>query len=476
MWLLTHLQGIRARLTLWYVLALALVVTVSVYAISVALARVSEVELDDTLRAASLAMAAAYDPTSGQIAPDVLAASRRERWIVVVFDSNGESRQVGGPLEDEDVERLRGLVTAGAPTAGFTLDSSRGDATAALRLIAVPIVRDGSHVGTIIVGAQPATAADITHRHAVAALVVFAVTMAFGTLPGYWIARRAMQPVREITRLAREISDSDLSRRLRMDGRDEIGELARTFDAMLARLQAAFDRQRQFTADASHELRTPVSIISLEAQQALERPRTLDEYRQALVAIRAESEHMARLVADLLDLARAEGGQTVLAREPLDLSDLTLEVVERLAPAARLKALRVTVAELPELLVMGDRAQLSRMLSNVLDNAIKYTAGYGRQVCVATGSRSRDTGSWAWVRVDDDGRGINAADLPHLFDRFYRVDAARTSASGDGVPGGHGLGLAIARWVARAHGGDIEARNRPAGGASFEIVLPRADR
>ncbi len=343
-------------------------------------------------------------------------------------------------------------------------------------MIATPIVRDGSQVSTVIVGAQPSTVADVTHRHALTAFAVFAVTMALGALPGYWIARRAMQPVRDITRLAREISDSDLSRRLRIVGRDEIGELARTFDAMLARLQAAFDRQRQFTADASHELRTPVSIISLEAQQALERPRTLDEYRQALVAIRGESEHMARLVADLLDLTRAEGGQTVLVREELDLSDLTLEVVERLAPAARMNALRLTVEELPEVTVVGDRAHLSRMLSNVLDNAIKYTAGYGCQIRVATGSRSLDNGSWAWVRVDDDGPGIDAAHLPYVFDRFYRVDAARASASGDGVPVGHGLGLAIARWVARAYGGDINVRNPPSGGASFEIVLPRAER
>jgi heavy metal sensor kinase len=336
------------------------------------------------------------------------------------------------------------------------------------------VLRIGIRVSTVIVGAQPSTVGDITHRHVVAAFVVFAVTMALGALPGYWIARRAMQPVRDITRLAREISDSDLSRRLRIDGRDEIGELARTFDAMLARLQAAFARQRQFTADASHELRTPVSIISLEAQQALERPRTLDEYRQALVAIRAESEHMARLVADLLDLARAEGGQTVLTREELDLSDLTLEVIERLAPAARMKGLRVIVDELPELPVAGDRAYLSRIISNLLDNAIKYTAGYGRQIRVATGSRLQDDGSWAWVRVDDDGPGIDAAQLPHVFERFYRVDAARAGASGDGAAGGHGLGLAIGRWVARAHGGDIRANNRPCGGASFELVLPRA--
>ena len=475
MWLLSHLQSIRVRLTLWYVLALAVVVTVSVYAVSVALERVSEVELDDTLRVASQAMAAAYDPTSGQIAPDAVAAARRERWILVVFDSRGEVRQVAGPLEDEDVERLRGLVTSGVPTSGFTLDSSRGDSAAALRLIATPVLRDGTRVSTVIVGTQPSTVRDITHRHVVAAFVVFAVTMALGALPSYWIARRAMQPVRDITRLAREISDSDLSRRLRIDGRDEIGDLARTFDAMLARLQAAFDRQRQFTADASHELRTPVSIISLEAQQALERPRTLEEYRQALVAIRAESEHMARLVADLLDLARAEGGQTVLTREEFDLSDLTLEVVEWLAPAARIKGLRVIVDELPELPVLGDRAHLSRMLSNVLDNAIKYTAGHGRQIRVATGARSQDDGCWAWVRVDDDGPGIDAAHLPNLFERFYRVDAARAGSSGDGAAGGHGLGLAIARWVARAHGGDIQARNRPRGGASFEVVIPRVD-
>jgi signal transduction histidine kinase len=169
-----------------------------------------------------------------------------------------------------------------------------------------------------------------------------------------------MRPVRTITHIAREISESDLNRRLNLKSRDELGELAATFDQMLDRLQMAFDRQRQFTADASHELRTPLTIVNLEVNRALARPYTPRDYERALSIIGAENDYMSRLVNDLLILARADAGQPMLKQEELDWGDLTWEVVERLSPLARRRGLELVTDDLPELTLCGDRLYLTR--------------------------------------------------------------------------------------------------------------------
>jgi signal transduction histidine kinase len=483
---LRHRISFRVHLTLWYVVTLGVVLAIAGYAVNVITGQLFQLELDEGLRAQSQTLAAAYDPGTAQIASDTLGSLGREGQLFALLDAQGNVTQYGGALDASEVPRLRDAVLSSSQPGGDLTYGPPQGAGPTYRLAVATIERDNRVLGTLVVGAPEFSVGDMTHRHLFAVLAIFALTLLFGALPGYWLATRAMRPVRDITRLARDIGETDLSRRLNIHARDELGELARTFDAMLSRLEGAFERQRQFTADASHELRTPVSIISLEAQRALGRPRSSDEYRAALSTIQAESERMTGLVGDLLALARAERGWGALDRQDLDLSDVALEVVERLAPVAHQHQLQVTVGELPELLVSGDHASIVRMLTNVVDNAIKYTPGAGNHIHVATGRRSDNGHAWAWVRVEDDGPGIEAADLQHVFERFYRADAARTSAPnghaavepGERSPaptrGGHGLGLAIARSVARGHGGEISARNRPGGGVAFEIILPLA--
>jgi heavy metal sensor kinase len=316
-------------------------------------------------------------------------------------------------------------------------------------------------------------------------LLATPATLLLSAIGGYWLATRAMRPVRVITRAANEISESELDRRLNLRGRDELGELGSTFDRMLNRLEAAFKRQRQFTTDASHELRTPLTIVNLEVSRALACPRTPQEYRQALAIIQAENEQMSHLVNDLLVLARADTGRQALGREEIDLSDLALEVVERLDTLAREKGVELTTGDLPELKVEGDWLYLGRMLTNLVENAIKYTSrapgapGGKAQVRVETGSNLDGQRAEAWVRVSDNGPGIAAEHLPHLFDRFYRVDKARTSPEGGASPngsgadpGGSGLGLSIVQWVAQAHGGQALVESEPGLGSVFEVRLP----
>jgi len=281
---------------------------------------------------------------------------------------------------------------------------------------------------------------------------------------GLWLADRAMRPVKAITQAARTISETDLNRRLNMKGKDELAELSNTFDAMLARLQTAFERQRQFVADASHELRTPLTIVNLESSRALASKRTPAEYQRALGVIRSENEFMSHLVNDLLTLARMDSGQMAMEKTPLDLSDLALEAVERLLPLAERKNVRLETGDLPEVTLLGDRRYLLQMLSNLVENGIKYTGGVEKRVHVETGADDES----AWVRVSDTGAGIPPEHLPHLFDRFYRVDQAR--ARGDeGVQGGSGLGLSIVNWIVQAHGGKVRVESVPGAGTTFEV-------
>jgi len=284
---------------------------------------------------------------------------------------------------------------------------------------------------------------------------------------GFWLADRAMRPVQTITHTARSIGETDLSRRINMDSKDELGELANTFDNMLARLQAAFERQRQFVADASHELRTPLTIVNLETSRALGARRSSEEYKRVLRVIQSENEFMSHLVNDLLTLARMDNEQVKLQKTPLDLSDVAVDAIDRLAPLADRKNVQLEARDLPEARMLGDYQTLLQMVSNLIENGIKYTEGDDKRVCIETGV----TDGHAWVRVSDNGPGIDPDHLPHLFDRFYRVDKARTRVTEDDSesPTGSGLGLSIIQWIAQAHGGEVHVESVPGNGSSFEV-------
>lgn len=300
------------------------------------------------------------------------------------------------------------------------------------------------------------------------------ITLAIALVGGIWLADRAMRPVKMITQAARSIGETDLSRRLNLRVKDELGELANTFDAMIARLQSAFERQRQFVADASHELRTPLTIVNLETSRAVASRRSSQEYQQALSIIHSENDYMTSLVNDLLTLARMDAGQSVLEMTPLDLSDVAVETLERLSPLAARNKVTLEAGSLPETRIAGDRQYLLQMLANLVENAIKYSNGQHKHVSVETGTRD----SRAWVRVSDNGPGIAPEHISHIFDRFYRVDKARSRDEGSdpdkSSPGGSGLGLSIVQWIALAHGGEISVESVPGGGTTFEVRFKAA--
>lgn len=341
----------------------------------------------------------------------------------------------------------------------------------------VPLYSQGVFTGYLALG-TPLDPRGQLKRLFITLAVLNGLTLLVSFAGGFWLADRAMRPVKTIADKARSIGETDLSQRFNLPQKDEIGQLAGTFDSMLARLESAFTRQRQFTADASHELRTPLTIVNLETTRALSAPRRAKEYQRALQVIQSENELMSHLVNDMLTLARLDARQESLNKESLDLSDLALDVVERLVTLATRQEIKLETGELPEVVILGDRQSLMQMLTNLVENAIKYTAQNGpdqtRHVLVETGTHL--TRTLGWVRVTDTGPGIPSEHLDHLFDRFYRVDESRTRgedvSNNELSPAGSGLGLAIVEGIAKLHGGNIEVKSNLGKGSMFEIVFP----
>jgi heavy metal sensor kinase len=243
---------------------------------------------------------------------------------------------------------------------------------------------------------------------------------------------------------------------------DELGRLSRTINAMIARLERSFAEIRRFTADASHELRTPLTAIRAEAEVALGRRLTEAEHQALLGSILEECERLTRLIDQLLALAREDAGARTGGRTEVDLADLVDGVVDTMRPLADAKGVRLLRGGKDSPRVQGDGGRLRQVFSNLLDNAIKYTPE-GGTVEVRVGRRDRS----AVVTVRDTGIGIPAEHLPRVFDRFYRVDKARTRAEG-----GTGLGLSIARSIVAAHGGRIELESAPGRGTACTVTLP----
>jgi two-component system heavy metal sensor histidine kinase CusS len=281
-------------------------------------------------------------------------------------------------------------------------------------------------------------------------------------LGGYWLSRRALRPVDEITHAARSIGLTSLSQRLPVvyTG-DEIQRLSEAWNDLLGRLEKAVGRIHQFTADASHELRTPVALIRSTADLMLRRERTPDEYRRALQDIEREADRMTGLTGSLLELARQDSGGYALPLRSIDLNVVVQQVVEQIAPFAAEKGVELHASLLakPAVARVND-AGIRRLLLILIDNALKYTPSTG-VVSVST----TESGRAVVLAVEDSGSGIDPDALPHIFERFYRASESRNG-------GGAGLGLSIAQTIARAHGSTVEVRSSPGAGSRFEITLP----
>ena len=296
-------------------------------------------------------------------------------------------------------------------------------------------------------------------------LAMAPLVLLIASVGGYWLSRRALAPVDRITGAARSISIQNLSQRLAVPATgDELQRLSETWNDMLQRLEAAVKRLTQFTADASHELRTPIALIRTTAELTLRRERPAETYKEALHQIVAETERTARLVEDLLALARADAGLPALPMNRMELAPLVQEVCRQGRVLAESRRVQLS-AEVPErpVYVLGNHPALRRMFLVLLDNAVKYTPA-GGSVTVSLGCDN----AGATVAVQDTGIGIEESVLPHIFERFYRVDESRSRD----VAGGSGLGLSIAKWIAETHRAEIQAESVAGRGSTFRVKFP----
>ena len=320
------------------------------------------------------------------------------------------------------------------------------------------------HVYTVEMGAPADDAAETLHDFRSYLLMFAPLLLLVAAGGGYWLSRRALSPVDALVRTAREVSGTNLSRRLqKLETGDELQRLSDTLNEMLDRIEAAFQRITQFTADASHELRTPVSLIRTEAELALRRSRGEAEYKESLRHILPEAERTTALIEQLLSMARADSGRETLHFEPVDLRQTLRRVVNGWQQVATIRNLQFSASlDAPDFSVMGDETLLRRLADILLDNAFKYTPSPG-SVHLSLEAQ----GESAVIKVQDSGVGVVEEEQGKIFERFYRVDKARSRAQG-----GAGLGLAIARWIVTQHGGSIQVESRPEQGSTFRVELP----
>jgi heavy metal sensor kinase len=366
------------------------------------------------------------------------------------------SPRLSGPLP-LSAEARRNAVRGRETFETFTLP--RGER---VRLVTLPIRREGRPAGLVQVGMALAGVEAALRRYLQILLALVPLGLGLAAVGGAWIARGALAPVRAMARQAREITAADLARRVpRRGAEDELDYLADTLNVVLTRLEAAFTELRRFTADAAHELRTPLTALKGGLEVALRHPRSAEEYARTIGESLEEVDRLVRLAEDLLLLSRTTAGAG-LARQRVEVEPLLLDVLDIGLRLARGTGVTVRVGAVEPAAVAGDVTALRRLFLNLVENAVKYTLEGG----VVELSLAR-TGPEVQVSVRDTGIGIDPVDAGRVFEPFVRLDDARSRETG-----GAGLGLAIARSIALAHGGTITLESAPKAGSVFTVHLP----
>jgi two-component system OmpR family sensor kinase len=466
--------SLRAKLTLYYLAILSAVLIFFGFAIYWYLSRSLVASIDDSLAYQAAALEQRMEASTAlEFLPDEQAGLNHESHIdqllitpqiIQVIDAAGRITDETAPSSVHhlpvSLDALRRI--AGGATHFETIALPSGEQ---FRLATRRAQDQEGDTYFIRVGQSLRPLQQARLRLILVLSIAIPAALLLGSYGGLLLANQALRPVDRITRAAEQIGAGDLSERVPLPEKtDELGRLAATFNRMIARLQAAFERQRQFTSAASHELRTPLAVMRGDIEITLRRPRPPEEYQRVLTSNLEEIVRLSRLVEDLLTLARADAAQSVLQCEPMALDQLCQQVIEYILPLAQTR--RQTLTYQPPaapVLIKGDAQRLKQLLLNLIDNALKYTGEEGR---ITLGLKAE--GEEAVLTVADTGRGIPPGDLPHVFERFFRH--SRTTS--DKNISGFGLGLSIVKWIVDSHGGKIEVASKVGEGTTFTVRLP----
>ena len=465
-------RSIRFRLTLWYAITLFVILAASGVIWHVYLARNLLGRIDESLIIVAEDVGTFY--MGNHHCTDVGKAPceglegfiRRHNWgeYVQIISKDGRvichSVNLRGPHLplSQAASRLADQGKISLETI-HTLDPQP------IRLLTYPVTRDGTVREIIQVGARLASMEMALRELRIILLAFSPAALIVLSFIGWFLAGRALSPVARITNAARKINAENLSQRLPIeDTRDELSRLGETFNSMLSRLEDSFRKIKQFSADASHELRTPLTILRGETEVALRWAKSPEEFRRMLASNMEEIDRMSRIIENLLSLAKSDAGEMSLEVKDFSLSDLVQELYLQSKTLGEAKEIAVSLqlAVAKEIHLHGDALRLRQVFLNLISNAIKYTpAGGAVNLTLAL------DGSDAVVTIADTGIGIPADHLPHIFDRFYRIDKARNREDG-----GIGLGLSIVKSIIDAHSGRITVTSTPQVGSTFTVALP----
>ncbi|MGC1781042.1 MAG: heavy metal sensor histidine kinase [Acidobacteriaceae bacterium] len=452
---------IRLRLTLWYFAVLAVGLLAFAFFTLAMLEHAMHRTVDDRLRAHMTAVQQIIredentQPAALQHDLDEDVELAPDLTLLEIWDASGHVVYRSAAMN-------RMQVTDRVPTR-FDRSEIRAYHRHRLRTLVRSVTTP--HAKYIVMVAIPVhDFVEASHRLESVLWIAIPLLLILAGAGGYWIAGRALSPILSMIAAAQAIHPSDLSTRLQVpSAKDELQRLSLTLNGMLDRLQAGFERITRFTADASHELRTPIALLRTRTEILLRRPRSAEEYRTALEANLDELERTSALLEELMLLARADAGAETLSFSDVDLTELVRSTASLTQPLADAKELTWSVALPPAPVhTHGDASALRRLLVVLIDNAVKYTPRHG-SVRIALEA----SGDAATLAVSDTGIGIAEDALPNIFDRFYRADQARERAVGSA-----GLGLSIGQWIAERHGAAISAQSVLAEGSTFTLKLP----
>jgi heavy metal sensor kinase len=476
----SSIRNVRTRLTGWYLLLLGVILITFSIGIIFLLQRSLESGLEDSVHERADGLVAVLELSDSRpILPGTVVASatidefddddnddpvefQDDEPFARTYDVAGDlvSNAGANPLLPQPEQMISSALE------GRSNSTIIGQGEDSFRVVVRPITVEGDMIGAIEVGLPREDVVETVDELIDIVIIAIPLTLLAASAGGWLLARRALRPVDQITSLARQISAEDLSKRLQLAlPDDEFGRLARTLDEMIERLDVEFQRQRRFTADASHELRTPLTALKAHIDVTREQSRSPSEYQDVLMRIDHEVERLISLVQRLLVLARADSGQIPVEFESIPVAQIVEAAAEQHIPQATERGITLDISPGPNSTLWVDQSLLLQLLMNLIDNALRHTTSDGSITL-----RWRHTERHIEIDVEDTGEGIAPVDLPHIFDRFYRADRARSRRTGSA-----GLGLAISQWIAEAHGGWLSVRSDPGKGSCFTLHLPHTD-